>query len=112
MAHVISQKCITEVYAACQQVCPADCMEFVVQLPVGYPAAGQPMMVINGDECIDCGACEPECPVSAIFDESSLPADKKSWIAINAEKSPQCENITQKQEPLPTAEERKKELGL
>ena len=85
MAHVISQKCITEVYAACQQVCPADCMEFVVQLPVGYPAAGQPMMVINGDECIDCGACKPECPVDAI-----LPGTEYDpyWTQVNAHLGP------------------------
>lgn len=85
MAHVISQKCITEVYAACQQVCPADCMEFVGQLPGGYPAAGQPMMVINGDECIDCGACKPECPVDAI-----LPGTEYDpyWTQVNAHLGP------------------------
>lgn len=67
MPHVISQKCITEVYAACQQVCPADTMHLVNQMPAGYPAPGQPMMVINPDECIDCGACKPECPIDAII---------------------------------------------
>lgn len=70
------------------------------------------MLYINPDECIDCGACEPECPVEAIFDEANLPKEKENWIKINAEKAPNLPNITQKQEALAGAEERKAELGF
>jgi NAD-dependent dihydropyrimidine dehydrogenase PreA subunit len=67
MAHVITGKCIGEVYAACQMTCPANCMHFVAQLPQGYPSAGHGMMVIDPDECIDCGNCKSECPVDAVI---------------------------------------------
>ena len=85
MPHVISQKCISEVYAACQQVCPADTMHFVSQMPPGYPAAGQPMMVIDPDECIDCGACKPECPIDAILPSTD---HDTYWTEINAKLGP------------------------
>jgi len=59
MAYVISNKCLGEVYARCVSVCPADCI---------HPGTfqGQAFMVIDPDECIDCSACLPECPVGAI----------------------------------------------
>lgn len=101
MTFVVTDNCQRCRFTDCVSVCPVDCF---------YGDEGQ--LYINPDECIDCGACEPECPVSAIHDESSLPSDKKSWIAINAQKAPQLRNITQKEPPLPTAEERKKELGF
>jgi ferredoxin len=69
-------------------------------------------LYINPDECIDCGACEPECPVQAIYDEASLPQDKQEWLAVNAKKAPGLPNITQKTEPYPGAEERKVALGF
>jgi ferredoxin len=74
--------------------------------------AGDDQLYINPNECIDCGACEPECPVEAIYDESNLPKEKQNWLAVNAEMSAQLPNITQKQDPLPTAEARKAELGF
>ena len=85
MAHVITQKCIGEVYAACQQVCPADVMHFVAALPAGYPSAGHPMMVIDSNECIDCGACKPECPIDAI-----VPGQDQDpyWAQINTNLGP------------------------
>ena len=64
------------------------------------------------EECINCGACEPECPVEAIYDESNLPKDKTDWLRINAEKASQLPNLTQKQDPLPGADARKAELGF
>jgi ferredoxin len=85
MAHVISSKCISEVYAACQMVCPADCMNYVAALPQGYPAEGQPMMVIDAGECIDCGACAPECPIDAIIPDTDTDA---YWAQINANLGP------------------------
>ena len=41
------------------------------------------MYYINPEECIDCAACEPVCPVAAIFAEDAVPADQQEYIAIN-----------------------------
>jgi NAD-dependent dihydropyrimidine dehydrogenase PreA subunit len=89
MPHVISHKCISEVYAACQAVCPADVMYTVGSVPAGYPGEGKPMMVINQDDCIDCGACKPECPVDAILspDMQEDPVGQY-WQAINRNLAP------------------------
>ena len=79
MPHVISHKCITEVYAACQAVCPADVMHTVASVPAGYPGQGQPMMVIHQDDCIDCGACVQECPVLAIVEDEDINPAATAW---------------------------------
>ena len=55
-------------------VCPVDCI---------YET--EEMVVINPDECIDCGLCEPECPVNAIFVDSDVPKDWKSFVERNAD---------------------------
>jgi ferredoxin len=70
------------------------------------------MLYIDPNECIDCGACVPECPVEAIFDETQLPDDKKQWIKMNAEKAGGLPVINSKQDPYPGAEERKEKLGF
>jgi ferredoxin len=70
------------------------------------------MLYIDPNECIDCGACVPECPVEAIFDETQLADDKKSWIKVNADKAAGLPVINAKQDPLPGAEERKEKLGF
>jgi ferredoxin len=67
---------------------------------------------ITTDECIDCGACVPECPVEAIFDESQLPEDQAEWLKVNADKAAGLPVVNQKGDPLPGAEERKKTLGV
>jgi len=43
------------------------------------------MLVIDPEECIDCGACEPECPVAAIYPEGALPAHWEPFVRINSE---------------------------
>jgi ferredoxin len=85
MTHVVTQKCISEVYAACVQVCPADCMHYVAAMPAGYPSEGQAMIVVDPVECIDCGACLPECPIGAIIDD---PDQDQYWAQINANLAP------------------------
>lgn len=85
MAYVITSKCVSEVYAACQQVCPADCMHYVAAMPAGYPSQGQAWMAIDPNECIDCGACKPECPIDAIVDS---PDKDAYWAQINANLGP------------------------
>jgi ferredoxin len=76
MAYVIAAPCINVKDKACVEVCPCD---------VIHGDENSPQMYINIVECIDCGACEPECPVEAIFQDSDLPAEWKHYEQINAE---------------------------
>jgi ferredoxin len=74
MPYVITEACINTKDRSCVDVCPVDCIY-----------EGPEMLYIQPDECIDCGACEPECPVTAIFPEEDVPANLKQYIAINRE---------------------------
>jgi ferredoxin len=58
------------------------------------------MLYINPDECIDCEACVPECPVEAIFHEDDVPDGMKEFIQLNAEMAPKCPSITERKKPL------------
>ena len=101
MPFVVTENCRRCRFTDCVAVCPVDCFH-----------ADEDMLVIDPEECIDCGACVPECPVEAIYDESELPDELQEWVAINAEKSKSLPVINEQQDPLPTAEDRKKELGF
>jgi len=70
--YIITQPCIDVKDRACVDVCPVDCIY-----------EGEKMLFIHPDECIDCGACEPECPVTAIFPEEDVPDQWKEFIAMN-----------------------------
>jgi ferredoxin len=70
------------------------------------------MLYIDPDECIDCGACVPECPVEAIFAEDDVPEAEHEWTAINAERAPDLPVFNEKIDALATAEERKTSLGF
>ena len=72
MTYVITEACIGVKDRACVDVCPVDCI---------YECEDQ--LYIHPDECIDCGACEPECPVTAIFPEDDVPANMEPYIAKN-----------------------------
>lgn len=76
MTYVIAEPCIDVLDQACVSVCPVDCIH--------YDEGTDRMDFIDPDECIDCGACEPECPVNAIFPEDSLPAEHTKYIELNA----------------------------
>ena len=76
MAYIIAEPCIDVKDKACVEVCPVDCIH-------GDDDSTQ--LFINPGECIDCGACEPECPVEAIYEESALPDAWKKYTAINAD---------------------------
>jgi len=82
MTYVITQPCIGVKDASCVDVCPVDCIHPSQGEP-GFEAAEQ--LFINPDECIDCGACEPACPVTAIFEESAVPEEWKSFTKINVD---------------------------
>ena len=78
MSYVITGKCLGERYATCVAVCPVDCIH-----PGEYQ--GQEFMIIDPEECIDCGACEPACPVTAIFPEDNVPEQWQNYTAMNYE---------------------------
>ena len=72
MTYVIVEPCIGTKNASCVDVCPVSCI---------YEA--EDMYYINPDECIECGACEPECPVSAIFHESAVPSEWQEFTELD-----------------------------
>jgi NAD-dependent dihydropyrimidine dehydrogenase PreA subunit len=74
MPYVITEACIGVKDRACVDVCPVDCIY-----------EGEDQLYIHPDECIDCGACEPECPVTAIFPEEDVPPELTSYIEKNRE---------------------------
>jgi|TARA_B100000029_G_C17151968_1_gene806364 NAD-dependent dihydropyrimidine dehydrogenase PreA subunit len=76
--YVIAQPCIDVKDKACVDVCPVDCIH-----PVDGEGAEQ--LYIDPSECIECGACEPECPVEAIFTEEDLPEEWAHFTKINAD---------------------------
>ncbi len=80
MPFVITQPCIGTKDASCVDVCPVDCIHPGPGEP-GYESAEQ--LYIDPNECISCGACEPACPLTAIFEESAVPDEWKSYIKKN-----------------------------
>ena len=89
MAYVVTQPCFGCKYTDCVVVCPCNSFR-----------EGEKMLYIDPNECIDCDACVPECPVEAIFYEDNVPAEWQEFIALNAEMAPQCPEITCKRPPL------------
>ena len=89
MTHVVTESCYGCKYTDCVVVCPVDCFH-----------EGQNMLYIDPEECVDCGACIPECPVEAIFIDYDVPVDQEPFIALNAEMAPLCPQITERKTPL------------
>ena len=83
MTFVVTEACIKCKYMDCVEVCPVDCFY-----------EGENMLVINPDECIDCGVCEPECPAEAIFPDTDSSLEK--WLEVNREYAAKWPNITRK----------------
>ena len=77
MTHVVCQPCFGCKYTDCVVVCPVECFY-----------EGEQILYIHPDECIDCEACVPECPVEAIFHQDNVPEDQKPFIELNAEMAP------------------------
>jgi len=94
MTHVVTDACIQCKYTDCVAVCPVDCFH-----------EGPNFLVIDPEVCIDCGVCIAECPADAIVEEADLTPAQQPFLAINADLSRQWPVITQKQEPLPDADE-------
>src|SRR5438045_2153378 len=92
MTYVVTDVCIKCKYTDCIEVCPVDCFY-----------EGENMLVINPDECIDCGVCEPECPVEAIISDSAENSER--WVEINHQYARHWPNITRKGTPPKDADE-------
>jgi ferredoxin len=91
MTFVVLDTCIKCKYTDCVEVCPVDCFY-----------EGENTVVINPDECIDCGVCEPECPIEAIVPDDDKRAGK--FLEMNRKYSELWPNITRKKDPMPEAE--------
>ncbi len=76
MTYVITDPCIDVKDRACVDVCPVDCIH--------DDGDEDSLLYIDPDECIDCGACEPACPVTAIYAEDDVPDDQAPFTEINA----------------------------
>lgn len=94
MAFIVCEPCIKCKYTDCVSVCPVACFK-----------EGANMLVIDPDECIDCGVCVDECPVTAIFPEEEVPEKWENFIELNARLSPDWPTIEENKDPLDTAEE-------
>jgi ferredoxin len=90
MTYVVNDQCIKCKYTDCVEVCPVDCFY-----------EGENMLVIHPDECIDCGVCEPECPVEAIKPDTEPNLER--WLDLNRQYADNWPNITAKKPPPPDA---------
>jgi ferredoxin len=91
MTYVVTDICIMCKYTDCVEVCPVDCFY-----------EGENMLVINPDECIDCGVCEPECPIGAIIPDLDPKAD--AFLDVNRTYSTKWPNLTRKIAAMPDAD--------
>lgn len=98
MTYVVIEACIKCKYMDCVEVCPVDCFY-----------EGENMLVINPNECIDCGVCEPECPAEAILPDTEDGLEK--WVDLNAKYGDVWPNITSKGESPADADDFKDEKG-
>ncbi len=98
MTYVVTDACVRCKFMDCVEVCPVDCFY-----------EGENFLAINPDECIDCGVCEPECPVDAIKPDSE--DENGKWVSINAKYAKIWPNITLKGEPPADAKQFERESG-
>ena len=100
MPFVVTEPCIQCKFTDCVAACPVDCFR-----------DGPNFLVIDPDECIDCGACVPECPVEAIFDADSVPEEWTGYIDLNKKLAAVWPSIRDATDPLPTSEAWRKVEG-
>ena len=83
MTYIVNQNCIKCKLMDCVEVCPVDCFY-----------EGENMLVIKPDECIDCGVCEPECPIDAIKPDTEDGSEK--YVELNTKYAGIWPNITKR----------------
>ena len=97
MTYLVNDNCIKCKHMDCVEVCPVDCFY-----------EGENMLVIHPDECIDCGVCEPECPVDAIVQGE----EDNPWYELNNKWANEWPNISQKrEEDIPADAEKWKDVN-
>jgi ferredoxin len=94
MAYVVTQPCHDCKYTDCVVICPCECFY-----------QDESMLYIDGEDCIDCGACLPECPVEAIYGPGEVPAQWVQYVQLNADRAAALKaagrgHVTEKQTPL------------
>lgn len=94
MTYIVTENCIKCKYTDCVEVCPVDCFY-----------EGPNFLVIHPDECIDCGLCEPECPIDAIVSDEVLTEENEVFLKLNRELSQVWPVITEKKEAISDAAE-------
>ena len=99
MTYIVTDACVRCKYTDCVEVCPVDCFY-----------EGENFLVIHPDECIDCGVCEPECPVEAIKPDTEDDPDGK-WLAINSKFAEVWPNITLRKDAPADADAMAEESG-
>jgi len=97
MTYVVTRPCLGTKDRSCVEVCPVDCFYDIKKKKLndkyGVAIDGDDgddevgMLAIHPDECINCGACETECPVEAIYEDSAVPADYKEFVQINEDET-------------------------
>ena len=91
MTYIVNENCVKCKLTDCVEVCPVDCFY-----------EGENMLVIHPDECIDCGICEPECPIEAIVpDNEYTQTGNIDWADFNDKYSKVWPNITEQKDPMP-----------
>jgi len=98
MTYLVNDKCIMCKHTSCVDVCPVDCFY-----------EGKNTLVINPEECIDCGVCEPECPEEAIIPDHL--DENKKWLDFNTKWCDVFPNITKSKDPMPDYEKHSGEEG-
>ena len=98
MTYIVNENCIKCKFTDCVEVCPVDCFY-----------EGENMLVIHPDECIDCGVCEPECPVDAIKPDTEPGIEK--WLEVNREYSEKWPNIASKKDAPSDSDKFRDEKG-
>lgn len=94
MTHVVLENCIKCKHTDCVEVCPVECFH-----------EGANFLVIDPEECIDCGLCIAECPVDAIVTDDDVPEDQQHMVQLNIDLSTKWPVIVTSKDPLPDAEE-------
>ena len=94
MTYIIGKGCVDILDGSCVDVCPVDCI---------YSKPGDNQLFIHPDECIDCGVCEPECPIDAIHADTEN--DMEKWVEINRTYAEKWPNIAEKKAPPEDSED-------
>ena len=93
MPFVVTEPCVKCKFTDCVEVCPVDCFH-----------EGANMLVIDPVECIDCGACVPECPAEAIFLDEDVPAKWKDYIELNQRLAEKWPTLSERRDPAADAD--------